>query len=130
MAAPAVIEPITQKGDGDCVIASVAMLCGISYNEASKKAVELFPEPHKTGLNVKETQRLIKALVGRYFESLSTKTLDLDEETGILFVKLPDEYHAVALFEGSIFNPMDGLLWNRSAYFETKKAHTVRLLRP
>ena len=130
MAAPAVIELVTQKGGGDCVIASLSMILAIPYNEVSKKALTLFEKPHSTGLSVRDTQRLSKALVGRLLQSVDAAKIDLDDETGILFVKLPGDYHAVALFEGSIFNPADGLLWNRHAYLATKKAHVVRLLRP
>lgn len=129
MAAPAVIDPIMQKEGGDCVIASIAMISGIAYSEVSKKALELWPDPHHTGLTVREAQRLIKVLVGFMYDSIKPPA-DLDDETGVLFVKLPDSYHAVALFEGAIFNPADGLLWNRHAYLATKKAHAVRLLRP
>lgn len=130
MAAPAVIDPVTQKEGGDCVIASLAMILGISYSEVSKRALTLFVKPHHAGLTVRDAQRLIRSLTGRTFESLKASLVDLDDETGVLFVKLPSDYHAVVLFEGSIYNPADGLIWNRHAYFATKKAHPVRLLRP
>ena len=130
MAAPAAIDPVVQKEEGDCVIASLSMVLGIGYAEVSRKAREIWQKPHHTGLTVREAQRLIHSITGRYFESLDAKKTDLDDETGALFVKLPNDYHAVALFEGVIFNPADGLLWNRSAYFATKKAYPTRLLRP
>ena len=106
------------------------MILGVGYAEVSRKAREIWPNPHHTGLTVRETQRLTHALIGRSLESLDVKTVDLEDETGVLFVKLPGDYHAIALFEGVVFNPADGLIWNRSAYFATKKAHPVRLLRP
>ena len=130
MAAPAVFEPIMQKEGGDCVIASLAMILGLPYQEVSKKALELFAKPHETGLSVRDTQRLIRSLTGRVFESVKAAELDLEDETGVLFVMLPHVYHAVVLFEGSVFNPTDGLMWNRHAYLATKKARPVRLLRP
>ena len=130
MAAPAVFEPIMQKEGGDCVIASLAMILGMPYQEVSKKAIELFTKPHETGLSVRDAQRMIRLLAGRVFQSIKATETDLDDETGVLFVKLPQDYHAVVLFEGSIYNPADGLFWNRHAYFATKKAHPVRLLRP
>ena len=130
MAAPVVIDPTQQKETGDCVIASLAMLLGVPYSAVSAKALEFWPKSNKSGLTVREAQRVIHALAGRYFESVDARKTDLDDETGILFVKLPGDYHAVALFEGVIYNPADGLLWNRSAYCATKKAQLQRLLRP
>lgn len=130
MAAPVAIDPVIQKTEGDCVIASLSMLLGIGYPEVSHKARELWPNPHRTGLTVRDAQRLIRSLTGRVFESVKAVDNELDDQTGVLFVSLPDDYHAVALFEGVIFNPADGMIWNRSAYFATKKAHPVRLLRP
>lgn len=130
MAAPAVIEPIMQKDGSDCVLASVSMVLGLPYVQVSAMALELWPAPHKTGLTVRETQRLTKHLTGHYMQSVPTKGLTIEEETGILFVKLPDGYHAVVLFEGVLVNPADGLIWNPHAYLATVKGHPIRLLRP
>lgn len=127
---PAVIEPIVQKDGADCVIASVAMISERPYKEISSAALELWPQPHKTGLSVKDTQRLLKKVLGRTWESLLPKSIQLEEETGVLFVRLSEGYHAVALFEGVIVNPADGLIWSLHAYLATKKAHPVRFLRP
>ena len=132
MAAPAVIDPIMQKEEGDCVLACVAMVLGVSYSEVSSKALELFNRPHHTGLGTRDTQQLAKALVGRIFQSLRPSSEhDFTDDTGILFVKLAKiGEHAVVLFEGSVYDPSDGMLWSLHAYLATKKAHILRFLRP
>lgn len=132
MAAPAVIDPIMQKESGDCVLACVAMVLGVSYQEVSKKALDLFNRPHHVGLGTQDTQKLAHALVGRRFESLRPHTdHDYGDETGILFVKIPKvSEHAIVLFEGSVYDPSDGLFWNLHAYLATKKAYILRFLRP
>lgn len=130
MAAPAVIEPIMQKDASDCVLAALAMVAAVPYKDVSRKALELWPTPHTTGLSVRDAQRLLKALLGHQWLSVAPKDANLEEETGVLFVKLTNGYHAVALFEGVVINPADGLIWNLPTYLATKKGHPIRFLRP
>ena len=130
--APSVIEPIIQKSSGDCVIAAIAMVLGKPYVEVSQVAETIKPDPREKGITIREAQTIAKKLVGRQFESINPKATDTDlgSETGVLYVRLGRDYHALVLFEGVIFNPADGLLWNLEAYLGNKKAHVVRLLKP
>ena len=130
--APSVIEPTVQKSNGDCVIASIAMILGLPYHDVSKVALTVKPAPHEDGITMKEAQSICKKLVGHLFQSINPKgtDIDLDSDTGILWLRMGRDYHAVVLFEGIVYNPADGLIWNLHAYLATKKAHVVRLLRP
>ena len=132
MTAPAVIEPIVQKAMGDCVIACIAMILGVPYQEASKAALDVKPQPHSTGLTTREAQKIANKLVGHPFQIVNTKgaDLDFDNETGILYVRMSRSYHAVILFEGVVVDPSDGLVWNLQTFLHTKKASTYKLLRP
>ena len=132
MPTPAVINPVMQKNASDCAIASLAMLLGRSYEEVSKKALELFDKPHQKGLTTREIQRLARAVRGQSLQSIKIKNANLDEETGMLFVKRGTEEHACVLFEGVIFDPADGLIWNVPTYFasSTKKCYPIGLLKP
>lgn len=130
--APSVIEPTIQKSSGDCVIAAIAMVLGLPYVEVSKMAETIKPDPRESGITIREAQRISQKLVGRTLQSINPKAteIDLESETGILYVRLGREYHAVVLFEGVVYNPADGLIWNLHTYLATRKASVVRLLRP
>ena len=132
MASPAVIEPTVQKTNGDCVIASLAMVLGLPYVEVSKVAEAIQPDAQYNGITMRVAQRITNKLVGRQLQSINPKATetDLESETGVLWLRMGREYHAVVLFEGVVYNPADGLIWNLHAYLATKKAHVVRLLRP
>lgn len=130
MAAPSVISPVTQKSYTDCVVASLSTLLSVPYPDVLAAAVKLVADPKTDGISVRECQRIVRRLTGRVFQSLSPKDAELESETGILFCKVPGGYHAVVLFEGVVFNPQDGLVWNYSTYLASKKAHPFRFLRP
>ena len=130
--APSIIEPTVQKSSGDCVIASIAMVLGLPYVEVSKFAETIKPDPRESGITIREAQQIAKKLVGHPFQSINPKAteIDLESDTGILWLRLGRDYHAVVLFEGVVYNPADGLIWNLHTYLATKKAHVIRLLRP
>lgn len=130
MAAPSVISPVSQQGNYDCVIAALSTLLSIPYPDVKKAAHKEVEDPKATGISVRECQFIAKRLTGRTFQSVRPDNAELNIETGILFCKVPGGYHAVVLFEGILFNPQDGLVWNYETYLASKKAHPVRFLRP
>jgi hypothetical protein len=52
---------IKQKSNWDCVIASVAMMTGKSYEEVLKRYEKLYPKHNKCGLNDEEILGLLKS---------------------------------------------------------------------
>ncbi len=130
MAAPAIIQPIRQVSEGDCALCSLAMILGKSYQEVSAAASSFIVKPHKNGLGTGEIKKIALKL-GAKLTSTKTKGLPLDEETGIFLVRFPDKIeHAVVLFQGVIYDPYDGLLYDSTTYLSSKNAHPLNLLRP
>lgn len=127
MASPAIIEPIIQKNSGDCAITCLAMLLGLPYVEVSSMAVSLWPQAPQTGLWTTEIRKLAKKL-GHPLSSVPIKQM-VEQDTGIIVVKQPTQDHVVLLFQGVIFNPADGLLYEYDTYFANQHAKAIRLLR-
>lgn len=124
MASPAVVEPIVQKDRMDCAIAAIAMIASRPYRDVSTAALKLWERPHIDGLTVREIKRLART-VGVTLVSVKIPNMG-DEETGILV--LPD--HVVVLFQGVIYNPADGLLYDYTTYTSQRRHKPSLFLRP
>lgn len=127
MPIPDIIEPIVQKDGGDCAIAALAMILQKPYVEVSKAAISLFNKPHQHGLLTREIIQLGEHLGGK-FRSKLAKTIDLDNDTGVLLVRRKGGDHAVVLFNGVVFDPGDGLIYSSDVFLTTHKI--LRLLVP
>lgn len=129
MAAPVIIEPIIQKAEGDCVITALAMILAVPYAEVCSKALALYPTADTKGMTTRQMLTVVRAL-GRNLQSVPIKDANLEGETGILDVRMNRRYHSLALFEGVVINPADGLIYNLETYLATKKATPARFFRP
>lgn len=128
MASPEVIEPIIQKEDGDCGLAAVAMLCCKPYREVSEIALKIFKtRPHSEGLDLRQLKTLIRKL-GENPISLAPKDVDITEETGIVSIAKKNPHYAI-LFQGSIIDPANGLIYTVDAYCAEHKARITRLIK-
>lgn len=115
MTAPEMVRIVRQDGElPDCAVASLAMLCGVSYGEA----LAAFPKPQrviKVGAYLTEIQVAAKALG---VKTKIRKRFDLEEDTGILHVSGTDE-HLVFLWAGRIIEG-NGECWlSAFSYFAT-----------
>lgn len=129
MASPEVIEPIIQKDEGDCAVASVAMLLNLSYREVSEAALKKFKSrPHTHGLSLRQIKSLMKHF-GHDTKSIHPNDVEMNEETGIVSISKPENGHAAVIFNGIIIDPSDGLLYTPDAYLAYKKGKITRLLR-
>ena len=129
MAAPAVIEPVIQKFEGDCAIACLSMILALPYSEVSVVANSFVSGANKKGLGTRDIKKIAHKL-GHDLQAAGPKGLDLGEETGILLVKPRGEpEHAVVLFQGVLLDPINGWVWDVDAYLGEKKAAVLRLLR-
>lgn len=129
MAIPVVVEPQIQKDAGDCVIICLSMVFGIPYVRVCEEAIKIKSDACQKGLTTKEMMRVARAL-GKSLLSLPIQDLQLESETGILDVRKKRAWHAVVLFEGSVYNPADGLLYTLDAYLSSSKAVPQRFFRP
>ena len=128
MPAPLAMEPIIQKDIGDCVIVCLSMILGIPYVTVYRAAHALYPACGSKGLTTRQMLRVVRSL-GFHLTPTAIENANLEDETGILDVKIKQSLHAVVLFEGVVFNPADGLIYNLEAYL-AGKAKPVRLFRP
>lgn len=127
MASPVVIEPTMQKSGFDCVVACLSMLLGVPYHDAVQAATRVDKDVLSVGLTVAEAKRTAKLLGVK----MTIGSLDnLDEATGILYVKKRGitQEHAVLMFNGTLYNPADGLLYIPDAYFASKEWKPSKLL--
>ena len=124
MGSPAIIEPVMQKDIYDCGVASLAMLLGLPYSEVRKAASDIYKERLKEGLDTRSMIRIAKEL-GHVLKSVPYPNPDLEPQTGIL-----GTYdHYVMLFEGVVYNPADGLLYDVDTYLASRKrVKPMRLL--
>lgn len=129
MAIPLVVEPRIQIDSGDCVICCLSMILGIPYVQVSAEALKIRADVGQKGLTTRQMMRVVRGL-GRNLTSLPISDINLEGETGILDVRKGRVYHAVVLFEGVVYNPADGLLYNLDAYLSAAKATPIRFHRP
>jgi ABC-type bacteriocin/lantibiotic exporter with double-glycine peptidase domain len=121
MTLPVVLEIHVMKGGHDCGVAALATISGIPYRTVSAKAIKMYPTVHKEGLSTPEMIAIAKAL-GLILEPADHPDLDDADETGLMQVsKSNGGYHWVAMFQGVVINPSDGLLYDYSTYLKTRK---------
>lgn len=105
------------------------MILGIPYVQVSAEALKIRADVGQKGLTTRQMMRVVRGL-GRNLTSLPISDINLEGETGILDVRKGRVYHAVVLFEGVVYNPADGLLYNLDAYLSAAKATPIRFHRP
>ena len=139
MASPAMIAPCLQAGPMECVIACMSMILGLPYIDVVAACQAVDPNALKTGLTAGEACRAAKRLghVLTAFAPLkvpkgkrSIPLEDLDDLTGILYVRKGNAYHAVVLFEGVVFDPSYGNIWQLASYLATHHVKPYRILLP
>lgn len=106
---PFMIQLKRQSGtDTDCVVAALATLLGLTYQQALIHCATISPDVLSEGMTCWEAKRAAR-LAG-----IKTKALvkfDVSDETGVLFVgKRGRVEHAVFLWAGRVCDG-DGALW-------------------
>ena len=111
-----------QRHDTDCVVACLAMYCGVPY-EAALLAIG----KESIFWNGTSVKLLMEAAETLRCPLQEETTFDLDEDTGILWVgyrKGAD--HVVVLHEGMVIDT-DGMLWDARDYMKAKRAKVKAL---
>lgn len=119
---PSFITFIRQHAKSDCGVACLAMIAGVSYEEAllavGKKKVL------KGGMDIKTLKQAAKRL-GATLKL--HRSVDIEEDCGILAVR-SDKWpmdHVVILFHGIVLDGDDRTIWEADTYL---KAHSARIL--
>jgi hypothetical protein len=106
---PVCVAVRSQKHQGDCGIAVLAMALGVTHEQVLMVA----PMAARDGLTTRQLQSIASRLGARL---LSRPDADIHAETGILGIQWhnPNRYegHWCYLWRGSVVDPSDGTLWD------------------
>jgi len=123
-----IIRVIPQRYGGDCGVACLAMLLGVSYENALVAAAQVAPNVCITGIWIKHMQTAA-LLLG--YKLRRHRRFDIETDTGILVTntKRPKQYpvHVVVLREGLVIET-DGCLWEAELYMKQHQATAGPLL--
>lgn len=123
-----IIQVVLQRYDADCGVAVLAMICGVSYEDALLALGNYVPDVLERGVWVKDMERAAKRLG---YRMRRRRAIDWEEDTGALNVASPlwRTEHLVVLRVGMIIDT-DGTLWNSQDYLRAKRARHGLLLVP
>jgi len=118
MEAP-ILRVITQRHQSDCSVACLAMVCGVSYENALVAVAGDAPDVCVTGVY---TQHLRNAARRLGFRLRTQRRVYLDSDTGILNVRRDDweHTHLVVLKSGLIVDT-DATIWDADVYVEANR---------
>jgi ABC-type bacteriocin/lantibiotic exporter with double-glycine peptidase domain len=112
------VQPTMQVASADCAVASLAMYPSKPYRKVSEIALTITPNVHKEGLWTEQMQ-LIARKLGVKLVARKAVVEDLDDATAILCVSKRHVEHAVMLFQGVVYNPADGQMWDLETWLTT-----------
>ena len=115
-----ILKVIPQRHVADCGGACLAMLCGVSYENALVAVAQEQPNVCVTGVYLRELRTAAKRLG---YALKAKRRFDLETDTGILNLssrkwKLE---HLVLLREGLVIET-DGTLWDAELYLKQHRA--------
>ncbi len=118
------LQVVPQRHKTDCSCACLAMLLGVSYEEALLALA--VPHVLKRGVMMRQVITASKRL-GQPLRF--QRKFDLDTDTGILGVRSPKwpNDHLVVLWEGQIVDT-DATMWNPDCFLKIYKAQAISLL--
>ena len=122
------IAVVVQLTPADCGLACVAMLTGRPYKDVFQGAQASAKRARKHGTNEKELRRLAK---GVGVKLRKRRDVNIEEDTGILWLGSENESvddHACVLFNGTLIDPADGLLWDPDIFLKTYPFYRVEAI--
>lgn len=117
------LQVIPQRHARDCAVACLAMLAGVSYEDALMAAKS---NVIRTGMETRQ----IRATAKRLGLALQMRrTFDLEADTGLLAVSSPQwpTDHLVVLKDGLIVDT-DATIWDADVFLSAYSAKTLSLL--
>lgn len=125
----------SEAKNGDCSIASLAMLLGLTYSEALVLVARVNPRVLTLGAswnNLKAAVRRYRKPNGDQVRLVQLRAFSLDDDSsdaGILGIHMPDgTQHAVYLKRGLIFDGRSEMIWDADVYLKVQNAEAVSLL--
>lgn len=120
---PTVIIPQRQHAD-DCAVVALSTWLGVPYPQVAAAVATVRPGALVSGMWNTEMQKVAR-IFGRTLR-IKRRFNIAKRPSGILTMEMPDENHAVVLFEGVIVS--DGKVWNYHAFMKHAKAKPLCLL--
>lgn len=111
----------------DCAVACLAMICGVSYEQA---LMAFRHNVYSAGATIAQIRQAARAIGPGFNLSWSRKVDDLSEATGILCVssaKWPND-HLVIIKEDQIIDT-DATLWDADVFMAAYEARPISILR-
>jgi hypothetical protein len=133
------VDPIFQRSDADCGLASLAMTLGVPYREVCLTAAQMDKKFIREGVWLRELIAIARAFD---VELVYRPVSEYAEVNGILAVaqgvrvkrgtkrtkRQRDSDHLVTIFQNVIFDPSSGLAWVPEHYFSFTKRRPTRFL--
>jgi ABC-type bacteriocin/lantibiotic exporter with double-glycine peptidase domain len=121
-----ILRVVLQRHSHDCGVACLAMLCGVSYENALVAIAQDQPNVCAVGLWTAEIKKAAKRLG---FRLTVKRRIDLETDTGILNMSSAKWHtdHVVILREGLIVET-DGTLWEPDVFLRHHEARIGTLL--
>lgn len=123
---PYLLQVVCQRGPMDCGVSCLAMICGVSYENALCAVAQVQPNVCVKGLYFTE---MIKAAKLLGVKLKQRKAADLELDTGILSISAPKwkTDHVVVLKSGLIVDT-DGTIWDADVFISANNAKVGLLL--
>jgi ABC-type bacteriocin/lantibiotic exporter with double-glycine peptidase domain len=121
-----ILRVVVQRHTMDCGVACLAMICGVSYENALVAIAQDQPNVCSVGIWFTELRRAAKRLG---FKLKAKRRVDLAEDTGILNLSSSKwrSDHVVVLREGLIVET-DGTLWEPDVFLRHHEAKVGTIL--
>lgn len=115
MEAP-ILRVVAQRHDGDCAVACLATLFGLTYEDALVALSQQEPAVLHGGVSERS---LRKAALECGHVLRRQRLIDLEDATGILWLESPQwpAAHVVVLWDGRIVDTDGGTLWRNADVF-------------
>ena len=120
-----IIRVVLQRHVADCSVACLAMICGVTYENALVALAQQQPNVCAQGVYLREMRAAARSLG---FTLKSKRNYDLESDTGILNLssKRWSVEHLVVLREGLVIET-DGTLWDADLYLKQNRATANQL---
>jgi ABC-type bacteriocin/lantibiotic exporter with double-glycine peptidase domain len=115
-----IIRVVLQRHPADCGVACLAMLCGVSYENALVAIAQYQPDVCVSGLQLRDLRAAARRIG---FALKAQRHYDIETDTGILNLSFKKRRleHLVVLREGLVIET-DGTLWDAELYLNQNKA--------
>uniref|UniRef100_A0A6M3LCK4 Putative guanylylate cyclase n=1 Tax=viral metagenome TaxID=1070528 RepID=A0A6M3LCK4_9ZZZZ len=104
--------PVMQRLDWDCGVVCLIMLLNVTPKDAYAAARACIRNVEKGGIDVRGMKQIARRLRKSLIVVRDPTPEQLTDATGILYGRKPRGWHYMLLFQGVIYDPSDGVVWD------------------